>query len=403
MTGSAVFPWNALRSLAKKPKEYGCLLYGCLFKDEPLRRYFENSLAIAQSNGKPYRLRLRIDTSEARLHMLFWEMLCHTNTGQFVTQNANLRFCRVPYKVDWSNIQLPERGELRALVAIASPAELKDTTILGTERYNPLDVAGELERAQRALGRDVHITALTSRTDQPGEVTFDRLKAALGQGCDIFYLVCHGALLPDDPLDPEGPATPHLLLEQPDGRKDLRKGSELVQFIQNLEIAARPRLVVLASCQSAGSGYAPGAPDEQPNLPGAWAAIGPALGEAGIPAVLAMQSRILIRTVDLFMPVFFEEILKDGKLERALALARSGIAPNCPDWWVPVLYNRLTDDCLFTTENSQVKNTDKPEIKTNKDTPDAFFSFCEDAHLVKHLARKLQNDHGLNIWLDKWI
>jgi hypothetical protein len=97
----------------------------------------------------------------------------------------------------------------------------------------------------------------------------------------------------------------------------------------------RPRLIVLASCQSAGTRDSARSADS-----GALAALGPRLAEAGIPAVLAMQGDITMRTVEMFMPVFFQELARDGQLDRAMAVAR-GVIRERPDVMLPVLFMRL--------------------------------------------------------------
>ena len=71
-----------------------------------------------------------------------------------------------------------------------------------------------------------------------------------------------------------------------------------------------PRLVVLISCQSAGSP----APDESSAL----AAIGPRLAEAGVPAVLAMQGDLSMSTARAFLPRFFEELQRSGQVDAAV-------------------------------------------------------------------------------------
>ncbi len=86
---------------------------------------------------------------------------------------------------------------------------------------------------------------------------------------------------------------------------------------------------MLASCQSAGD-----------NIGEALSALGPRLAEAGIPAILAMQGKISMDTVAEFMPVFFEELQRDGQIDRALAVAR-GTVRERPDYWMPTLFMRL--------------------------------------------------------------
>src|SRR3712207_7381915 len=45
-------------------------------------------------------------------------------------------------------------------------------------------------------------------------------------------------------------------------------------------------------------------------------ALGPRLGEAGIPAVLAMHGDVTMETAEAFMPVFFRELQRDGQIDR---------------------------------------------------------------------------------------
>ncbi len=97
-----------------------------------------------------------------------------------------------------------------------------------------------------------------------------------------------------------------------------------------MELDQRPRLVVLASCQSAGSG----------TQGDALTALGPRLVQAGIPAVLAMQGDISLQTLAEFMPVFFKEFQQEGLVDLATAVARSAVQGR-PDSWMPALFMRL--------------------------------------------------------------
>jgi hypothetical protein len=56
--------------------------------------------------------------------------------------------------------------------------------------------------------------------------------------------------------------------------------------------------------------------------------------------VLAMQGRISFQTIDQFLPAFFQELQRDGQIDRAMAVARSHVRDR-PDWWMPVLFMRI--------------------------------------------------------------
>ncbi len=157
-----------------------------------------------------------------------------------------------------------------------------------------------------------------------GQVTLENITRRLRDNYDILYLVAHGMLVEGEPW---------LFLEQADGATARVPGHALATCIR--EAQQRPRLVVLASCQSAGAGV-----DPTPETTGALSALGPRLAEAGVPAVIAMQGNVSIETVGQFMPVLFEELRRDGVIDRAVAAARSQVRQR-PDWWMPVLFMRL--------------------------------------------------------------
>jgi hypothetical protein len=163
-----------------------------------------------------------------------------------------------------------------------------------------------------------------------GSATLDGIIAQLRDGPDFLYLVCHGALLE---------AGPQLWLENDAGLTDVVSGEELVAHLRDMR--ELPRLVVLASCQSAGQGD-----DARSDDAGALSALGPRLAEAGVPAVLAMQGNVTMQTVEQFMPVFFHELQRDGQIDRAVAAGRGAVRER-HDWWVPVLFTRLESGRLF--------------------------------------------------------
>jgi len=68
--------------------------------------------------------------------------------------------------------------------------------------------------------------------------------------------------------------------------------------------------------------------------------------DAGIPAVLAMQGNVTVRTVAEFMPVLFTELKRDGQIDRAMAVARGSIRDR-DDSWMPVLFMRLTSGRIW--------------------------------------------------------
>jgi hypothetical protein len=62
-----------------------------------------------------------------------------------------------------------------------------------------------------------------------------------------------------------------------------------------------------------------------------------------------MQGNVTMATVEQFMPIFFEELQRDGQIDRAMAAARRAVRHRW-DWWVPVLFTRLESGRLFAPE-----------------------------------------------------
>src|SRR5262249_9163643 len=148
--------------------------------------------------------------------------------------------------------------------------------------------------------------------------------------------VAHGALLGDKGDQPI------VWLEAEDGKADPVAGEQLVDHLA--EVAARPRLVVLCSCQGAGAGVEPTSQDG-----GMMAALGPRLAERGYPAVVAMQGNVTMITAGLFLDEFFK-VLRDpkggGQIDGAMAAGRAAIR-NRPDHWAPTLFLRLKSGSLW--------------------------------------------------------
>jgi CHAT domain-containing protein len=195
-----------------------------------------------------------------------------------------------------------------------------------------VNVELEIERVQKPL-KSIQVDVLAQRAGSLGPPTLEDLHSQLLRGCDILYLVCHGALIEAE--DGRG-ESPYLLLEKADGHFDLVKADQLEQIIRALPADARPRLVVLASCQSGGKGLVPEAEKDEGEREeaersydrGALAAFGPRLVEAGIPAVIAMQDNIQMETSRRFMETFFAELFKKGskgQVDRAAAVSRSQV------------------------------------------------------------------------------
>ncbi len=311
--GLAAFDLADLLGLQSDPEAYGERLAEGLFQDSDVRALYTRAKTAVEAADLLLRLRLLIGPSALELQALRWELLRDPQTNAPLATSEKTLFSRFMVSSDWRPVGLRPRSQLTALVAVAAPANLEKYALAD------VDLEGEIDRARESL-KGIRVTVIGH-----GEpLTLQRLSDGLRDGVDVLYLVCHGAI---HRKTREGV----LYLQKDDGSVGVARGAELARRV--CELTQPPRLVVLASCDSAAAPRSPGDATAQ-------SALAPLLAEAGVPAVLAMQGKITMETVKRAMPVFFAELLRDGQIDRALAVAR-GTVRDRGDSWMPALYLRL--------------------------------------------------------------
>ena len=319
--GEVSFDLPALLALTGNWEEYGRLLGKSLLGNPSIGSGFANAETVSRAFDRPLRFRLAIDESAAELHPLNWEVLRHPQTGELLATVERLLFYRYVSTPDWRLVEHRSRNTLRALVVIANPVDIA-TYAPGGRALPALDVAAEEKRAIAALGNKIPATVLASG----GTASLNGITSKLREGYDILYLLCHGALIDEEP---------RLYLETDEGTTDVVSGHTLVTYLN--ELTRRPRLVVFASCQSAGVSHAAAGNHGEAGI-----ALAPRMAAAGVPAVLGMQGNISIATASAFMTVFFRELERDGSIDRAVSAARGSVRQREEDdWWMPVLYMSL--------------------------------------------------------------
>jgi hypothetical protein len=316
------FDHEKMRDCHQDIAAYGRLLGESLFAHPEVRTCLGKARALAQSKSQQLRLRLCIDRWSTVLHALNWETLRDPDTGRSLVMDDNVWFSRHLASFDMRPVRLRSRTDLRALVAVANPSDL--------DRYKP---GGRRLAAVQVKVEDIEqsLTPMVPAEFGPGEpVTLDAILKRLQDDYDVLYLVCHGALVEGEP---------RLWLQDDSGSACVVAATDMVDGLARL--LRLPRLIVLASCQSAGKGDDAYSDDE-----GVLAALGPRLAEVGVPAVVAMQGNVSQRTVSRFMPIFFRELMRDGQIDRAMTDARFAVRDE-PDYWVPVLFTRLVNGRLW--------------------------------------------------------
>lgn len=322
----ARFDWNALRQHVLEPEVYGRLLTETVFTATALQNAFLQEFAKAQARDLALRVRLAIDPTAPELHNLRWETLLIPGGDASLLTNERIVFSRYLSSQDARPVRPRARAELNAVVVISSPTDVTQSVVDGAA-LEALDVPAQVARAQAAFA-GMQVQTLASG----GSATLEGIMERMRAGCDILYLVCHGALSDGEP---------QLWLETETGAADVVWGKDFVARVS--ELTQVPLLIVLASCQSAGTGKV--------NLDaqrGALAALGPRLAEAGVPAVVAMQGNVSVQTADAFMSKFFQELARHGQIDRAMAVARGSVRGQA-DHWMPALFMRLKSGLLWYT------------------------------------------------------
>ena len=331
----------ALWGLEVDSHAYGSALGEALLHDAHVATAFAEARGVARSHNAVLRVRLVLDESTPELNELQWECLRDLNGNPLFT-GEQIVFSR--FLSGWSPAPPRPSGELKGLVAVANPSNVEEYSP-GGRPLPRIDRDAARKRAELAL-HGISITYLEA-------VTLDNLVDQLREGLDIFYLICHGRIIDGEP---------RLWLEDDQARAAVISGRSIIDRFR--ELLHKPRLVVLASCQSGGAG-APRAARES----GEFAALGPRLAEAGVQAVLAMRGDLSVNTEAVFMPAFFRELLRDGQVDRAVARARA-LVRNRPDSWAPQLYMRVRNGRLW----AEPKESERRGPETEAGRPQAVSS-----------------------------
>jgi hypothetical protein len=284
---------------------------------------------------------------------VLWERLQDPNTGTPLSKDEHIHLSRFLSGGKSPSLRMRPRDRLSALVVISNPHGL-DNQRVGGRDLGQIDVGKEWLRAEASL-KSISVEKLFA----PERATLDNLISKLRErfeGFDILYLICHGAIVDKEPW---------LWLEDKNGDIERVTGQRLADQLRQL--ADPPRLVVLASCQSNGRSGEASTGDQ-----GELAAVAPKLAEAGVPAVIAMQSDIRVETASTFCSTFFKELLEDSQIDRAFTVARSAVSGS-PDWWVPVLITRLRLGRIWNEHGGQIGFTGLGDVAqkvgTNSCTP----------------------------------
>jgi hypothetical protein len=325
---------ESLLACAHDPTAYGSQLSSALFGNSVALTALKVARTHADAAKVPLHVGLDLSACAPEIQSLRWETLQDpepNHTGWAFSERVILS--RRLASSDMIPVEPRNRPVQSALIAIAAPSDLPKYG------FSPISVAAELERAQVALHplrRDV----LAQQHGSP--CTIRHLLTYLRNKPDILCLIAHGRNVGGEV---------YLWLENDLGQSEPISSHALASHLAALDPAARPPLIIFASCESGGvdSGRIP------------LSAIGPLLASQGIAAVLAMQGQLSVETNAIFLPAVLREVLRDGVIDRAVAAARISVAQHT-NWWAPVLWLRLPHGQLWTSRTPMSQNS----LKTTK-------------------------------------
>jgi hypothetical protein len=309
-------------------KALGRKLFDGLFTGSLLKALWQAE-SRADTLGHRLRLRLRL-ADEARLddfplREIPWELL-HDNE-KFLGLSQKMSIVRHLETEQPAGITPIKKGEeLRVLIAAASPAGWSD-----------LSQAEALELRQLYTG--VQKLALRLGVDDVEEPprTFEGMKRRMKEKCPfhVLYFTGHG-----EPGE--------LVFEKHDRGADVRPVEQVAALLTDQDV----RLVVLNACYGAQS------------VTSHTVSIAEGLVEAGLPAVVAMQSTIVTgklvsHPAIRFAQSFFFHLALGWPIDACVTEARieiqaaiQGVQPGSFQWASPVCFMRSGDGILFTFDNN---------------------------------------------------
>ncbi|MBN1486413.1 MAG: CHAT domain-containing protein [Anaerolineae bacterium] len=310
-----ILPWEP----GESPTENGKRLFEKLFGDPKLRSAWDQ----ARGRSSQRRIRLWIDTEAGELHTLPWELLQEEERGTVpLSADADTPFSRyLPITEPWG--KLVESHPLKVLVAISNPGDLDlyNLTAIDTESERAI-----LQDAVEGMEKEIQLDFLE------GPVTLENLESALQKGYHVLHYIGHSAFS-------ERKQQAALYLQNAAGDTEIVTGEQILDMLKRQKIQLR--LIYLSACQSATR-----------SATDAFIGIGPQLVSAGVPAVIAMQDIIAVKTARQLGHTFYERLANHGTVDLALNEARSMLlTAERSDATIPVLFMRNQDGRILQTEN----------------------------------------------------
>jgi hypothetical protein len=312
--------------------DFGNRLFAALFTGDVRARYAESVGLTGADAG--LRIRLRLDPPE--LQEWPWELARDPEKREFLVLSKRslvTRYLHVPRPTPPLEVEPP----LRVLVVVAAPRGLR-----------PLDVDDEVARIRQVL-RLLLDQGMVNLLVEPHVTKRGLRQRLLDDVPHVLHYVGHGDLTKDRGV---------LILEDSRGRADRLDGPTLGTLLKGSSV----RLAVLNACLSARE-----AVPEGPGFRGRRAAfmgLGPALVDAGLGAVVAMQFSMVDDSARVFAEDFYAMLARFKPVDECVSRAREAllleVGLDRRDWATPVLFMRAPDGRLFASQATEAESIISP-------------------------------------------
>jgi hypothetical protein len=323
---SVARPLNTEEAVAQYVGE----LSDSIFRNDSGSPALVKATTLASSVPNGLRIRISAGPTVPEVHDQHWELLADPHED-YRPLAWGQRTCLSRFMPS-AAVRSPSRTpgvRLRAAALIASPSDLKGPAAV--------DINAEMAVVDESL------SSARVRRLYGSRANLESLVEELQTGCDVLYLACHGKLKD---------GTPYFYFEDARRQTHLVEAARLASRIAEMKTPP-PRLVVLASCESAGDSQAMSS-----NEGNFLSSAASHLVRAGVTAVVGMQGSIGQDDSRAFVTAFFKNLLARGQVESATAAARMDI-PRRGQWWLPAV--------LVSVESGELWQGGPPRVFPNWD------------------------------------
>jgi hypothetical protein len=310
-------------------KQYGVELFNWLFREqllESFRRLRWETEAYTRSLGSSSRIRLKLwlDPQVPELHQVWWEAMRDPSRDEAICLDAAFsRFLRVNRARGWTISERP----LKMLCVLSNPKKIEKFDL---QRFDMSLEKNLLGAATDSIEQFLNFRMLSTPTAE-------KFQEELSKGYHIVHLVAHAATV-------EGEYC--LMLADKKGTARPIPFKSMLEVLNSSDSIA-PYFVFLTT---------PSTADE--NVGKMMVSFAHQLVEAGVQAVLTIQSAMEIKNLELFTERFYNTLIRTGTVDMAVAMARTAIyEPNEWQWVNPVLYMRTPDAQLFQPLSDSLEAT----------------------------------------------